>query len=104
MLNDTLFYQKTRIYYCDCFGRYIPIFKGKVNNARGDVDEVWSHLKDDIDIYFCKNDTLIIFTKDEYYEVGLDKRYANSSQWNEKNRPYKKYSEIMGEINNDELL
>lgn len=88
MLNTTLWYGKVLIYSRNAYDQCVPLFKGIVNDARQDVDNVWDYLPSEVDQWICGNGITLIYVKHYGYEERLEKFYSNSDKWTPKNRPY----------------
>lgn len=81
MLDCTKYYQKVWIYEHNAYDQNMPIFKGTVEDARGDTEHTWMYLMCQVDHYDCTTGTLVIMVKDEYYEKRLEEHYGFSSRW-----------------------
>ena len=95
MLDITLYYQPVQIFYTNAFDQNMPLFKGRVREARHD-EEMWDYLMHKVERYEIRNNVLIIFITDENYEYRLeDKEYKEcGARWTRDNRPWKYSCEI----------
>ena len=97
MLDCTKYYQEVWIYEHNTYDQNMTLFKGTVNDARGDTERVWDYLMCQVDHYDCTTGVLVIFVKDEYYEERLEGHYSmTSDRWGRKReeRPWLYSAEI----------
>ena len=100
MLDCTKYFQKVWIFEHNAYDQNMPIFKGSVQEARGDTECTWMYLMCQVDHYDCTTGILVIYVKDEYYEERLEGHYSMSSDtWGmeRSKRPWLH----MGEIGDD---
>ena len=102
MLDNTLFYQEVWIYETNCYDQNMPLFKGTVQEARGDTEKVWDYLMCTVAHYECDTGILLIKVKNEHYQEKLESHYMFSDKWGveENKRPWKHSSEISKELFN----
>lgn len=98
MLDTTLYDQEVWIYETNAYGQNMPIFRGKVTEARQSEDDVWSWLMSTVELYTCTAGILVIYVKDNNYNEPLENHYMGSERWNDKNKPWKSHYEISQEL------
>lgn len=76
MLDCTKYYQEVWIFEHNTYDQNMPIFKGMVEEARGDTERTWMYLMCQVDHYDCATGILMIMVKDEYYEERLESHYG----------------------------
>lgn len=72
MLSKTVYYQPVWIFECNKYDQNMPMFKGSVEEARADTDNVWPCLMQEVDHYICENGILDIRVKSEDYDEAFD--------------------------------
>lgn len=100
MLDVTLYYQEVWIYENNVYDQNMPIFKGTVYEARGDVDIVWSYLMCEVELYQCNTGILLIKVKTDNYEKRMEELYSSSGKWGreKEERPWRHSIEIDKEL------
>ena len=98
MLDKTLYYQKVFIYEHNTYGQHMLLFKGLIEDARKDTNNVWSYLMHDVSLYEYFEGVLVLYVIDEYYNEKLEGHYLGSDKWTNENRPWKHKTEIYEEI------
>lgn len=91
MLDKTLYYQTVWIFEHNAYDQNMPLFKGTVNDARKDTENVWDYLMCEVDHYEITNSILDIRVRDEYYEERLEGHYSFcAKKWgrDRKDRPW----------------
>lgn len=88
MLDRTLYYGKVLIYTRNNYGQCLKLFKGVVNDARGNTECVWDYLPAEVDQWIAGNGATLIYVKHYAYEDRLESCYYNSDKWTKQNRPY----------------
>ena len=102
MLDKTLYYGNILIYSRNACDQCMPIFKGRVYEARSD-ENVWDYLPNEIDQWICGNKWMLVYVKYEYFEDRLEEHYLYSDKWTRDNHPYKSSYEVeklLMELNN----
>ena len=72
MLDKTLYYQTVWIFEHNAYDQNMPLFRGRVQDARMDTEQVWSYLMCEVDHYECTGEILDIRVRDEYYEQRFE--------------------------------
>lgn len=100
MLDCTVYYQKVAIYETNTYDQNMPIFRGIVNDARKDIDDVWYHLADKVDLYEYINGTLLIKVANDDYNKRMEEHYLYSDTWgkDKDKRPWRHSIEIEREL------
>lgn len=101
MLDCTKYYQDVWIFEHNSYDQNMPLFKGSVEDARGNVDRVWDYLMCEVDHYDCTTGILVIMVKDEHYEERLEGHYRmTSDKWGRKKeeRPWLYSCEIADDL------
>lgn len=102
MLNLTIYNQEVWIYETNVYDQHMPVFKGTVEDARGDSDGggVWDYLMHEVDMYECNAGILIINVKANGYEDRMEEHYFNSDKWGKEKekRPWRYSIEIAEEL------
>lgn len=101
MLNCTYYYQKVWIYVTNVYDQNMLVFKGTVQEARGDADSTWDFLTCEVDHYSLEECGILLITvKNKYYEERLETQYTQSDRWGKKKeeRPYLYWNEIKQEL------
>lgn len=93
MLDKTLHYGNVLIYSRNTYDQCMPIFKGKVNDARCD-ENIWDYLPNEIDQWICGNKWMLLYVKHEHFEDRLEEHYLYSDKWTSSNHPYKSSYEV----------
>lgn len=94
MLDKTLYEQKVWIFETNTYDQNMPLFKGTVQAARQDTDQVLDYLMCDVDHYECTGGVLDIRVRDEHYKERLEGHYVFSDRWGREKRPWKHSAEI----------
>lgn len=82
MLDRTTAVQDVWIFETNTYDQNMPLFKGRVEDARVDRDSlVWSYLMCEVEYYDCSYGILDIRLKDEYYNFHLEDHYLSSGKW-----------------------
>jgi hypothetical protein len=81
MLANTLYYQQVWIYETNAYDQNMPLFKGVVEDARQDTENVWHWLMAKVEHYQCNTGILVIKVVDERYEERLEDHYFYSEKW-----------------------
>lgn len=100
ILDKTLCYQEVWIYENNAYDQNMPIFKGEVEDARGDTERTWNYLMCEVDHFECNTGILLVLVKTEHYNSRMEERYFHSEKWgNEKEkRPWRHSAEIAEEL------
>ena len=93
MLDKTLYYGNVLIYSRNVYDQCMPIFQGRVDNARCHYD-VWDYLTNEVEQWICGNKWMLIYVKNNYYEDKLEEHYLYSDKWTKDNHPYKSSYEV----------
>jgi hypothetical protein len=104
MLDVTLYYQPVWIYETNAYGQNMPLFKGIVEDARQDTENVWHWLMAKVDHYQCNTGILVIKVVDERYEERLEDHYFYSERWGPERseRPWVYSAEIDEDLEKEE--
>lgn len=94
MLDCTLYYGKVFICTRNACGQCILIFKGCVQDARGNTEGVWDYLPKEVDQWICGNGATLIYVKHYDYENPLENSYTNSDKWTSTRRPFLYSNEV----------
>lgn len=98
MLDRTLYYGRVLIYSRNAYDQCVPIFRGKVQDAREEGNQVWDYLPYEVDQWICGKGATLIYVKHYDYENRLEKCYSNSDKWTEAKRPYRRSYEVEREL------
>lgn len=101
MLDCTKYYQEVWIFEHNAYDQNMPLFKGAVQDARGNTDRVWDYLTCQVDHYDCTTGILVILVKNEYYDEHLEGHYSmTSDRWgrDRNERPWLYSTEIMSDL------
>ena len=104
MLDKSVYYAETWIFVTNCYDQNMPIFKGCVDEARRDADDVWDYLMCDVEIFDTTNGVLLIKVRDSNYESRLESHYLFSERWktDKAHRPWRYSSEIDQELREEQ--
>ena len=72
MLDKTLYYQTVWIFEHNAYDQNMPLFRGRVEDARKDTERVWNYLMCEVEHYEYVNGILDIRVRDEYYELRFE--------------------------------
>ena len=103
MLDSTLCYQMVWIYETNVFDQNMPLFKGTVEDARGETERVWDRLMCEVYHYECDTGILMIQVKSKHFENRMEEHYLRSDKWGQEKekRPWRHSSEIRRELKNE---
>lgn len=72
MLSKAMYDQKVWIFDTNAYAQHVEIYKGDVEGAKTDTDEVWSSLMQNVELFYISSGILVIFVESEEYDVRLD--------------------------------
>ena len=102
MLDNALYFQEVWIFEHNAYDQNMPLFKGTVNDARQDVENVWNYLMCEVEFFDCSCEILDIRVRNEQFEERFESHYFGSDRWGEKKeeRPWRHSIEISQDKSN----
>ena len=104
MLDRAMAYQEVWIFEYNAYDQNMPLFKGKVNDARIDPElRVWDFLMCEVEFFDCSHGILDIRVRDKNYDSRLEDHYHFADKWDryyKSTRPWRFSIEISEEKEN----